>query len=284
MKTFALTFAYNENFFLPRWVAYYGAQLGVENLFVLDHGSSDLSCLGLGAANILSVPRSAYDEIKRVDFASHMHRALLNYYDAGFVMDADEFVIADPRKYRSLADFVDRTSAEALTAIGLELYHVRAVEHEFVDSLPILFQRRHVIFDSWMCKRSFARIPMQFGGGFHTSNQPTVFDPDLYLIHLKNFNFNHRVLRQATTAKWTYAGSFGTHAKRGTESVGAVFETVDSLVATHQVSAAFDFREEIELCLGRTVVNPSGEFDFNLNGGFQGATVHLVPPEFRDLF
>jgi hypothetical protein len=284
MKVFALTFAYNETFFLRRWAEYYGNQLGFENLFVVDHGSSDLSTLGLGATNILRVPRSPYDEIKRVDAATFLHRGLLNYFDAGFVMDADEFVIADPAKYKNLAEFAANAKADALACIGLELYQVRSLEGEFIESLPILFQRRHVVFDSWMCKRSFGRIPMQFGGGFHTSNQPVVFDPDLYLIHAKNFNFTHRRARQAITAGWDYAGSFGTHAKQPADYVDTVFGTIDAKVATDGVATEFDFSDEIGLCLERTLLNPSSEYDFNLHGGFQGSRVHELPPRFRSAF
>jgi len=33
--------AYNESFYLKRWYRWYGSQLGIENCFVLDHGSDD---------------------------------------------------------------------------------------------------------------------------------------------------------------------------------------------------------------------------------------------------
>jgi len=284
MKVFALTFAYNEHFFLPRWVAYYGAQVGHENLFVLDHGSTDGSCEGLGRVNVISVPRSDYDEVKRVDFASHFHRALLNYYDAGFAMDVDEFIVADPAKYRNLQDFAARGGALALACIGLELLHARSREADFVASLPILAQRHHVLFDSWICKRSFARVPVRFGGGFHTSTAPVEFDDDLFLFHLKNFDYQHRLERQVTTSQWDYAGNFGDHAKRPVDYVKSIFDGVDDKLAAGQLSTDFAFREERQQCLDRTVMNPSSEYDFNLQGGFQSARLHVVPPHFRHLF
>src|SRR5580700_7615446 len=111
MSVFALTFAYNETFFLPRWVAYYGRQLGLENLYVLDHGSNDLSTMGLGPVNIIKVPRTPYDEVKRIFFGSFMHSALMQYHSAGFVMDVDEFIVADPMKYKNLRDFAMKTEA-----------------------------------------------------------------------------------------------------------------------------------------------------------------------------
>jgi Glycosyl transferase family 2 len=284
MSVFAMTFAYNESFFLPRWVNYYASQLGAENLFVLDHGSTDLSTLGLGPVNIIRVPRTIYDEVKRVTFASHMHSALLQYYDSGFVMDADEFIVADPIRYKNLNEFASQTPATALACVGLELCHIPGKEATYQPHLPILFQREHVLFDSWICKRSFASQPIRFGGGFHTSDQPVIFDEDLFLIHLKNFDYQYRMVRQQITASWTYAGDWGEHAKKSVDYVKEIFAGFEARVAAGLTSAEFSFQKELETCLEKTVLNPSGEYDFNLSGGLQSDGFHILPARFRGLF
>jgi hypothetical protein len=284
VKVFALTFAYNESFFLPRWAAYYGSQLGLENLFVLDHGSTDLSTAGLGAVNIIRAPRTPFDDVRKANFATHEHAALMQYYDAGFVMDVDEFIVADPAKYQSLREFVAQTNAEALACVGLELCHIRSLEPAYSETLPILSQRTHVLFDSWICKRAFARKSIRFGGGCHTSDQPVVFDEDLYLLHLKNFDYRFRQVRQQITAAWEYAGDFGVHARRSADYVDSIFDGLDARVSAQLVSQDFTFKKELAMCLERTVVNPSGEYDFNLHGGFQSAELHVIPPHFRGLF
>lgn len=284
MKVFAATFAYNETFFLPRWVAYYGSQLGFENLFIIDHGSTDLSLVGLGRVNIIRVPRDSYDEVQRIEFASHFHAAMLKYYDAGFVTDVDEFVVAEPTKYRTLVEFAANTETEAPACVGLDLFHVRHSEPNFMESIPILFQRRHVLFDSWMCKRSFGRKPMRFGGGFHTSDQPVEFDENLFLIHIKNFDYSYRQVRQAVTAKWDYSSDFGAHARREAGYVDEVFDMVDKMVIEGRITYDLGFSEEIAKCEKRTVLNPSGEYDFNLNGGFRSRDIRVLPLHFRGLF
>ena len=43
----AVTFVYNESFNLPLWRRHYGAQLGTENLFIVDDGSDDGSTDGI---------------------------------------------------------------------------------------------------------------------------------------------------------------------------------------------------------------------------------------------
>jgi hypothetical protein len=284
MKVFALTLAFNEDFFLPRWVSYYGAQLGQENLFILDHGSTDLSSHGLGRANVIRVPRSAFDDVGRAAFISNFFAAMLAFYDAGFVSDADEFVVADPRKYRSLAAFAEATRETAVACIGLELFHVRHLEGEFKPYLPILSQRRHVQFDSWMCKRAFASQQVRFGGGLHTSDQPVVFDEHLFLLHLKNFDYDFRMARQRTTAAWEYGGDFGVHARRSVEYVDELFKRVDQKTYDGRVRHGLEFADELQKCRERTVLNPSGEYDFNLNGGFLSEDLRLLPAEFCNLF
>ena len=284
MKAFAITFAYNEAFFLPRWVAYYGAQLGPENLFVVDHGSTDLSMQGLGKVNIIRVPRDTYDEVQRVFAASDLHACLLHYYDAGFVADCDEFLVADPRIYRDLRDFAARAPKGALTSVGLELFHDRQHEPEFNSNLPILAQRNLVLFDSWMCKRSFASTPLRFGGGFHTSDQPVRFADDLYLIHLKNFDYKFRVARQRITSAWSYKGDWGEHARRELEYVDEVFNGIDIRTTSGMISDDFDFSAEISRCIQRTALNASGEYDFNRNGGLNSTSLRRLPPRFLGLF
>jgi hypothetical protein len=284
MNVFALTFAFNEHFLLPRWAQYYGSQLGMENLFVLDHGSSDLSTEGLGRVNIIKVPRTPFDDVRKCQYASYQHSALLQYYDAGFVMDADEFIVADPQNYKNLREFASKTDADALACVGLELCHIRSREPEYSKALPILFQRGHVLFDSWICKRSFARKPIRFGRGCHTSDQPVVFDEDLYLIHIKNFDYKVRLVRQQVTAGWDYAGDFGVHARRSADYVSGIFDGFDTRIAANLVAQDFDFKKEVDMCRERTVLNPSGEYDFNLHGGFQSAELQILPSRFRGLF
>jgi hypothetical protein len=284
MKVFAMTFAYNEAFFLPRWVTYYGSQLGRENLFIIDHGSTDLSMQGLGNVNILRVPRESYDEVQRVLAASALHAGLLHYYDAGFISDCDEFLVADPRNYTNLRDFASKAPGTALACVGLELFHDRLHEPEFNPALSILAQRNLVLFDSWMCKRSYASKPTRFGGGFHTSDQPVNFAEDLYLIHVKNFDYRLRVARQRVTSAWSYKGDWGEHARRELEYVEQVFDGIDKRIAAGLVTEDFDFTAEISRCVQRTALNPSSEYDFNINGGFNGTALRRLPSRFLNLF
>jgi len=285
MKTFAFTTVYNEAFFLPRWIAYYASQLGHENLFVLDHGSTDFSTANLGGINVIKVPRQNYDEGKRCDSASDFHAALLGYYDCGFVTDIDEFVVANPQKYKSLQDFTERTTHESLCAVGLELLHIPSLEPDFLSHLSILSQRRTVFFNSKICKHCFARRPTRFGGGFHTSTNPVRFDPDFFLFHLKHFDYAWRLLRQKVTRSWDYAGDYGEHARWDDAKVK---EFIGGLVENFSQNRAegFDFSPEIEraLAAAKPFLHDSKTFYEIDPYGFFGEKARTVPESFAKLF
>lgn len=284
MTAFAITFAYNETFYLPRWIEYYSNQLGAQNLYIIDHGSTDLSTHNLKGVNLVRVPRSGYNEVQRIECASELFNSLLEFYDAGFVSDADEFIVADPAKYKNLSDFAAKTPSDALTCVGVDLFHIRSSEPAFVSHLPILGQRRHVMFNSWMCKRSFSRRPIRFGGGFHTSDLPIHFDEDLFLIHTKNFDYDFRLVRQSLTASWNYIGDHGTHARRPLSYVEELFAYIDDKALRGKIRHDMDFRKQIVTCLQRATLNQSEEYDFNIDGGFEGPDLNILPKRFWTLF
>jgi hypothetical protein len=281
MRIFAITVSHNEEFFLPRWVAWYGSQIGYENLFVVNHGSNDLSCAALGAANILAVPREKHNDEQRASFVSKLHSALLSYYDIGFATDVDEFVVADPRSFRSLPDFVESSNLDSLNGIGLELLHLPDRESSFRTHLPILSQRRHVYFSTAMCKPCLSRLPTQFGGGFHSSTNPVAFNKSFYLFHLKHFDYDWRLVRQRITRGWEYSGDFGRHARLDDSASKSFVDGLNSRFG-RDICEGFDFAAECDEALSVVERGPEGRYYFSR--AFFGKYSRVIPDEFMTLF
>jgi len=285
MKLFALTTAFNEDLFLPRWIAYYRTQLGAENIFIIDHGSTDLSTINLQGASVLRVPRSKFSDGVKSDSSSYFHQALLQYYDGGFVCDVDEFITPNPEKYKGLQDFIERTDYDSLCGIGLEVLHIPEREPDYLPHLPILSQRRTVFFNSKICKHLYSRKPVRFGGGFHASTNKIGFDPDLYLFHMKNFDYKWRLARQRVTRAWDYVNDFGTHA-RWDDDEAKLF--VDRLIESYKdnIEPGFDFSAEIvkTLMTAGTYQHDGRPFYETDPYGFFGEKSRLVPPSFAHLF
>src|SRR5207245_2233428 len=97
MRTAVVTFVYNEAVYLPIWRGYYGEIFGEQNLFVIDHSSSDGSTNRLGVVNKLWLHRDELDEHKRCVFMSSFATALLEYFDTVIYTDCDELLVPDLR-------------------------------------------------------------------------------------------------------------------------------------------------------------------------------------------
>jgi glycosyl transferase family 2 len=196
-KTAAITMVYNEPVMLPIWARYYSKNFGAAACYVVDHGSSDNSTANLDL-NVLRIPRSPMNDTKRAEFLSSFCSSLLEWYDSVIYTDVDEFLIPDPAGYASLNDYCDKVTRPVTTAIGLDVQHVPDLEGPLAAQIPVLRQRRWVRFSLAMCKPLLTRVPIKWTPGFHSSDQPTVFDR-LFLFHLHNFDLDTVLQRLSKT-------------------------------------------------------------------------------------
>ena len=65
MKIAVVTMVFNEREFLPIWLRHYGPQVGYENLFVIDDGSTDGSTNNECIINLIKKPHGVFDEEDR---------------------------------------------------------------------------------------------------------------------------------------------------------------------------------------------------------------------------
>ena len=70
MKLAAVTMAYNEPDYTDIWCRHYARQVGLENCYVIDHGSDDGTTEQLGAVNVIRIPRSPKDNEVRARLVS----------------------------------------------------------------------------------------------------------------------------------------------------------------------------------------------------------------------
>ncbi len=199
MRICAITMVHNEAFFLPRWIAYYGGQLGRENLYVLDHGSTDGSTDDVGGANRMRLPRPEVDQQQRQTLVMDMVRGMLQFFDVVIYADCDDLLIPDPAKYDGLADYCARTQRPATYAIGVNVQQLVDVEPPLDRSAPILGQRRFCRLHLRMCKPLVTRVPIRWINGYHTSDQRPGMDPDLILFHMKYMDLAMCLQRLAYT-------------------------------------------------------------------------------------
>lgn len=180
----AVTMVYNEVDALPVWLRHYSAQVGARNCFVVDHGSDDGSTGGLGAVNVIRLPRSHMNEDWRAEVVSDICGQFLDRYRTVMHTDVDELLVADPAYHTGLVDFCSTMPLPVVTAVGFDVHHCPEDEPDIDPSRPVSAQRSWVRFVSAYCKAAAIRQPVRWAPGFHCCDARIVFGR-LFLFHLK---------------------------------------------------------------------------------------------------
>lgn len=185
----ALTMVRNDEFFLRRWVAYYGAELGLENLYVFLDGTDQPIPDWCPGVNVVARERVAGQvaaaDRGRIDFLSSKAAELLQRYDMVIGTDVDEFLVADPNLNVSLVEFLSSLSPRlSYSGLGVDVGQHTGKEGEIDDSLPFLDQRAHAVLSTRYSKSSVITRPVPWGSGFHrVRNRNFHIVRDLYLFH-----------------------------------------------------------------------------------------------------
>ena len=232
----AVTMVYNEAVYLPIWLKHYGAQVGIENCYVVDHGSDDGSTEGLVGCNVVRIPRSPYDPHKQSAFNSMFCSSMTHWYDRVIYSDVDEILLADPKIASDLTEYCRRPLPDVVTAIGLNNIHRPDDESPFDPARPVSIQRPYVFCASSMCKPLLIRKPIVWSPGSHSSDAPTVFD-HLYMFHLRWFDLPYGLQRLRKTREMAWAHDIAGAHQRSDDA---------KLEATHRGFARLRCRDGLE--------------------------------------
>jgi glycosyltransferase involved in cell wall biosynthesis len=278
MKVCAITNVYNERFNLPIWLRHYGQQVGIENCIVVDDGTDDGSTNDIGDANYIRVPRTTFDDANRAELISGLATALLRKYDAVIYSDADELLVADPRRFTNLVEFCKSMTGPAATAVGLNLLHNLNHEGFLSNDTEILHQRSHVQFVSPMCKTLIVREAPNWGGGFHSSKFKPAFS-DLFLFHLRYVDLGEALRRMNMTRSLVFAdANAGTHQRLSQPDLIKLFLAPLAL----PISAEFLFSDLASRFCSGVKFSHTGRFYYD--GDFRSPSLFVVPNEFKNLF
>lgn len=184
-----VTMAHNEKVFLPIWWRYYSQFFHPEDIYILDHETSDGSTSGPGFVRVpLSYP--VVDWGWHRDMLQAQQHHLIEHYNVVLCTDVDEFVSPDPRT-GNLRDYIDEFSGDFVNCRGYELLHLKDSEPAIDLSRPILEQRSYWYFNPAYSKPLLARVPMQWHGGLHSRVDGQCRDDlNLYLIHLHRMDYD----------------------------------------------------------------------------------------------
>lgn len=185
-----------EQFFSPIWKNYYGGLFGLDSLHILGSLSTDEYLSILDGANFHELGSSTHGDnafiIKRV---MQLQYELLQQYETVIFADSDEFIVPDPVKYSNLKDFLEKNSDTYFRVQGWNMINMIGNEPEIDLNLPIMGQRKY-----WYKHGSFIgggeskmliirKANVSYNAGMHWSYPAVAEHPDLYNIHLREFDY-----------------------------------------------------------------------------------------------
>ena len=206
----AFTVVHNEPVMLPLWLDYYGRHFDADDLYVLDHDSTDGSTADLdGRCHVVPVHREAAFDHHWLKLTVEQFQAfLLRSYDAVLFAEVDELVLADPRRYAGLDAYIAEMTRPAARCSGFNVVH-QPDEPPLRFDAPLLMQRRYWHASLKYSKRLLSRIPLRWSDGFHQeySAPDDAPDPELLLLHLHRIDYDLCLARhQASAARdWNEA-------------------------------------------------------------------------------
>jgi hypothetical protein len=195
--------AQNEKVLLPIWWRYYSQFFEPEDIYIIDHETTDGSTSGPGFVRI-PVSHPTVDWGWHRDTLQETQHWLIERYEVVLCTDVDEIVAPDPRT-GNLAGYIEHFNGDFVNCRGYEILHMKDIEGPLDLTRPILDQRFHWYFNPAYSKPLLARVPMLWHGGLHARVDGQVnADPSLYLLHLHRVDYDICLARhvQRVSRSW----------------------------------------------------------------------------------
>lgn len=180
----------NDDFFLRKWVEYYGSELGKENLYIYYDGEDQPVADFCRGANAFVHPKIGTQVVAaekgRMKFLSERAAELFSKgYDLVIGVDADEYIVVDPKQGIGLRDFLSRQSIDVcLSPLGLDFGQKLGEEGDLSLDATFLSQRHFAQIGTRYTKPSIIAQPCRWGSGFHrVKGHNFHIAKDLYLMH-----------------------------------------------------------------------------------------------------
>ncbi|MEO0343641.1 MAG: glycosyltransferase family 2 protein [Pseudomonadota bacterium] len=287
----AITMVYQDYVFLKRWLGYYGAQFGRENLYILNHGDdAGVRELAQGA-NLIPVPRpedkSRFDNRRWAALSSYAN-GLTFYYNWIICGDVDELVIVHPDKKLALIEYLNAkldlpNAPKVISPFAIEIVHTPALEADALEEdAPILALRRNFRINTNYAKPCITRRPVQFSKGGHGCNiEDVTLDPDLFLLHLRYFDDALSRARLLSRKSWIEDKNGPLEgSERSKQSWDAGVESFDNLSKRTPVAVQSEFPEIVDMMVkGRMRASTGNWFWKN----YRSKDLYRLPDSFADI-
>lgn len=272
----AVTMVRNDDFYLRKWVDYYGAQLGKENLYIFFDGlDQEIApfCEGTNAKLVKKIGTQVVEAEKgRLKFLSNKAASLLaEGYDLVIGVDADEFIVVDPKLGKTLPEFLSGLNIKSsVSGLGIDFGQKLGEEGDITEDKPFLQQRHYGQIGTRYTKPSILAKPLVWGSGFHRIKGHNFhIVKDLYLFHFGYFDMKR--LQDRFADKDRLAQGWGKHMEKRSRTIRFV---------TDKKARNFDcWTSFARIC--QTVVRPP--YAINKPAMFEAKIIVRIPERFKDI-
>lgn len=225
-KICAITMARNDEFFLEKWINYYGNCFGEENLYILLDGEDQSIPVNSGKANVIKYPRISKQVIAaekmRLLILSQKAAQLLKEYDLVVGTDADEYLLVDPKCNYTLSEYLNQIDCPVcMSGLGMDVGQNLNKESEIDGGKLFLQQRSYAFVSSRYTKPVIVSKPVHWGSGFHrVKGHNFHIDANLYLFHFGCFDKN--MLKSRFSDKDRMAAGWARHIKKRFRTINFV--------------------------------------------------------------
>ena len=272
----AVTMVRNDDFYLRKWVDYYGAQLGKENLYIFFDGlDQEIApfCEGTNAKAVKKIGTQVVEAEKgRLKFLSNKAASLLaDGYDLVIGVDADEFIVVDPKLGKTLPEFLSGLKIKSsVSGLGIDFGQKLGEEGDITEDEPFLRQRHYGQIGTRYTKPSLLAKPLFWCSGFHRIKGHNFhIVKDLYLFHFGYFDMKR--LQDRFADKDRLAQGWGKHMEKRSRTIRLV---------TEKKTRDFDrWTRLARIC--QTVVRPP--YAINKPAMFEAKIIVRIPERFQDI-
>ena len=224
----AITMVRDDDFFLRKWVDYYGKELGRDNLYILFDGEDQkvpAFCEGTHTYIHKRLSNQIVEgERVRLGLLSDKAADLLEKegYDLVIGVDCDEFIVVDPKLGKGLAEYLSEQPIDfTISPLGVDIGQHLEKESEIDGNRKFLEQRRFGFLDTRYTKGSIIAKPVRWGRGFHRVRGHNFhICPDLYLFHFGCIDMKR--MRERFMNPDRIGGTSTRHFKKRTRTISLV--------------------------------------------------------------
>ena len=275
-KIAAITMVRNDDFYLRKWVEYYGAQLGKENLYIYFDGTDQVIapfCEGTYAELVPKIGSQVVEAEKgRLSFLSGKAADLLaGGYDLVIGVDADEFIVVDPKLGKTLPEYLSSIKVRgSVSGLGVDFGQKIGEEANITEDKPFLQQRHYGQLGTRYTKPSILAKPLRWGSGFHRIKGHNFhIAKDLFLFHFGYFDMKR--LEDRFMDNDRLAQGWGKHMEKRSRTIRLV---------TEKKARDFDKWTKIARRI-QTIVRPP--YALNKPAMFEAKIIVRIPDRFQNI-